>query len=428
MKVYFDSIVPANEIDSDYIGQLSLNAPLFDGRFYLGATACQEVDLMVETGHFPGIPDVVYITDDTDVKQYTLLVDSVEIEDDFYTHFTLTDAMVRFNQSFDWSNLASQQAQDILDAICSLVTEYTCNAPTVSFGGTYEVTWDYGISARDFISSLAEINGCIARIDANGDLEFSPITNTVDYTIDPDTVSGYTVGDEHTYDCVVYDNGIVVVQSTTMGTSPYMMNTDNVIFTEGREQEIVDHIYTLVNGLSFYNIEIEQCEINDAVRSGDILSLTVGNDTYRFIAELNQEYNVGWSGGYTLDVENDVEQQTEVITTDKKLVSIRSTIDRQQGILEVVAQQTETMSVHFVVDANDQDVKVSNQDEYPFSSYTSFKGDGMRIYVEGENDPVASATSTMFECHKGLGVQDWAIVQGTNNGELVLNFFRKPVS
>ena len=416
------------QISDDAIAKFEITSRFFDDTFKLGATACQCIELTIDNTALVNIQfrsSAVFIKDDFGVTAFTMLVDEVENEDDFFTHFSLTDAMVRFNQAFDWRDLPSHTVQDILNAICGLIGEYTCTAPTVSFGGSYSVDWDYGISARDFISYVAEINGSIARIDGAGNLKFAPMTaSATTRAINADTVSGYKIGESLTFNSVLYDNGVVTYRSGT-GNDTYYVDTDNILFTSPHEQDIVDNIYSVINGLTFYNIEIEQCEINPKVLAGDFLTLTIGGTTYKFIAEIDWEYNGEFHGGYSLNVANKTQEETQVIPEEeKKFAQIRSSIDRQQGTLDIIGttvEDMETQLIHFQVDAVNSEVKVTNQDASPPTSYTSFKGDGMRIYVDGE--VVAEATANRFECDKGLGVQDWAIEQGQSSNTLII--FRK---
>jgi hypothetical protein len=118
--------------------------------------------------------------------------------------------------------------------------------------------------------------------------------------------------------------------------------------------------------------------------------------------------------------------ETDVIYSEleKQVLSIRTTVNHQEGLLDILGTRTDGIEadlIHFQVDGAASEVRVTNQDSESPTSYTSFKGDGMRIYVEGEQ--VAEATARRFECDKGLGVQDWAIEQGASANTLI--FYRK---
>ena len=117
------------------------------------------------------------------------------------------------------------------------------------------------------------------------------------------------------------------------------------------------------------------------------------------------------------------QQETEVIdnTTKRAINAVNIKIDRQAGTFDLMGQRiddTEETLVHFQVNSDAGEVRVTNQTTNPPTSYTAFKGDGMRVYVDGQL--VAEATASRFECDKGLGVQDWSIEHGDNAAILMI--------
>lgn len=110
--------------------------------------------------------------------------------------------------------------------------------------------------------------------------------------------------------------------------------------------------------------------------------------------------------------------------TNNKLASVNIKINQQEGSLGILAQQVDETGnklIHFQVDSANEEVRITNQSSETPTSYTSFKGDGMRIYVDSQ--AVAEATVNRFNCNQGLGVQDWVIQQDSNG--TTLNLFRK---
>ena len=111
-------------------------------------------------------------------------------------------------------------------------------------------------------------------------------------------------------------------------------------------------------------------------------------------------------------------------STNNKLASVNIKINQQEGLLGILAQQIDETGdklIHFQVDSANEEVRITNQSSETPTSYTSFKGDGMRIYVDSV--AVAEATVNRFNCNQGLGVQDWVIQQESEG--TTLNFFRK---
>lgn len=124
-------------------------------------------------------------------------------------------------------------------------------------------------------------------------------------------------------------------------------------------------------------------------------------------------------------MQTSLQEETEVVDqTINKINQVNVRINRQDGTIDLIGTQVnelERHNIHFQVNTEASEVRVTNQETYDPTAYTSFKGDGMRIYVDGEQ--VAEATALRFECDKGLGVQDWAIEQGNSSNSLI--FYRK---
>ena len=149
------------------------------------------------------------------------------------------------------------------------------------------------------------------------------------------------------------------------------------------------------------------------------------------ILEADYTYNQAWGGGIDIELKTAKQEETTIVNSDleKAVNKIDVTLNRQDGIIDLMGQRVKTVegeieeqNIHFQVDANKSEVRVTNENTYSPKAYTSFKGDGMRVFVNGEQ--VAEATAQRFECDKGLGVQDWAI-EHTDNEPAVLMIYRR---
>ena len=144
------------------------------------------------------------------------------------------------------------------------------------------------------------------------------------------------------------------------------------------------------------------------------------------LVQIDWNYNGAWLGGYKLNVQTSLQEETQIKdNTDKKINKVNVEINRVDGTVSIIGSQVDDLerhNIHFQVRSAESDVIVTNEESYTPSAYTSFKGDGMRIYVSDEL--VAEATAMRFECDKGLGVQDWAIESPPNKSQ-TLNFYRK---
>lgn len=265
---------------------------------------------------------------------------------------------------------------------------------------------------------------------------------TDSWTLQPDDIADLTVGAEHNYTRVVWDSVAHYEYGNTNGETLYL-NTDNILFTDSDTISIQDQVNNIgkailgnapdaVNfGLKFWNLKVSQAVIPDNAVIGSPtrrIAVNNGTTTYSTWLEPDYSYNNGyWHGGIDTELKTAEQEETQVVNTETKraINSVNTRIDRQAGIIDLYGQritttegQIEESNIHFQVDSAKSEVRVTNENTYTPDAYTSFKGDGMRVYVEGEQ--VAEATANRFNCDKGLGVQDWAIEHGEDPKVLMI--------
>lgn len=416
IKVYFEG----EYILDDYIIALQNKATLFNDKFELGCTVARNIELEVLRDGVTNNPLTVTFTDENNNPLYYMYVDSVDDADYTYFHYTLMDSMVLMNATVDLSACTTvNEAMHVLMTTFSLagVNGIPSNIANLEF------VWDGYASAREVVGWVAEACGGYAYIDASNNLTFKAFDATPVAQVDEESCSDIRVGSEHNITRVVCDNGIVHCEAGTDTGETVYLNPDNVLFNDNSSmsiQSLVDYISGFVIGLDIFNIEVGQCEVANAI-VGDVIEIA----GYKTICQEDYTYNGVWTGGYSLDIATNEQEETKVTNSalEKATHTINTRIDRQQGTLDIISAEVNGIDdklIHFQVNSND--VRISREDTENFSSYTSFKDDGMRIYVEGEQ--VAEATATIFECNKGLGVQDWAIAQ-PNSDPNVLCFYRR---
>ena len=185
---------------------------------------------------------------------------------------------------------------------------------------------------------------------------------------------------------------------------------------------MVNYIGQIVQGLTFYNVEVSDASVDGLsyITPGEPILL----NGYKTLGEVyNWNYNSMWTGGFNLQLNTEQQEETDVIDTeiDRAITSLKILIDRQEGVIDLHGQQIDGLeehNIHFQVNAPESEVRVTNQNTLDPDTYTSFRGDGMRVYVEEEM--VAEATARRFECHEGLGVQDWVIEHGEDAEVLMI--------
>ena len=337
MKIYFDNVL----INEDYYKSLTNTHNLFNGSFVLGSTASNTFTLELDVLATSTTPEVIKITDN-DEDYATLVIDKVEDVDKYTKSYKLTDKLVDLNYYYDASEFINQNGgsaltSEILEDMCSKIgLEVDEN---INWINDIPVTWyDNTILAREYAGYIAEINAGYIFILPNGKLTIKQHKTASKYTINVDDCEDFTLGERHIISKVVYDNGVVKYEAGDDTGNTLYVDANNVFIVS---QEQVTNIYNAIVGFEFYSVETGNCPINKDVRAGDVITFVDGDNEYPTIASINTEYNAGWIGGYSLNINTERQEETDLIGNNTKIRGIVSRLNRDEAKLEVIATQTD---------------------------------------------------------------------------------------
>jgi len=436
------------EINGDYIYKLTYKFQCYDDHFFLGATPCREVHIDIDKQGISTQPTFFLIKEGT-TNVGKVFVDDVDDSNDYYYSYTCLDAMVQLNTDMIFTE---DTVYNLVVAIQNRhgMTATPSGISSSTYPGRMTVSWSDYCTEREFISYVAELTGQIAYISRAGDrITFAECYTTwsgnsteANHELDGDRISDLTVGLLHTYTKVVYDNVAHYEYGTNTGETLYI-NPNNILFADNNGdstyntiekqvnrcgQLVIEAAQNLGNGFQFWNLKATDIVVPTGFVTGQpgrrLKTAITGWPQYWTFIEPNYTYSNGnWLGGINVNLKSVEQQETEVIdnTTKREINAVNIKIDRQAGTIDLLGQRvddTEETLVHFQVNSSAGEVRVTNQTTNPPTSYTAFKGDGMRVYVDGQL--VAEATASRFECDKGLGVQDWSIEHGSDAAVLMI--------
>lgn len=274
------------------------------------------------------IPETVRIYEDN-LLYATLVVDSYDDKDKQRLSLTLTDEMVRFNKTLTYENKTVKQ---ILNQICA---SHGINLITQSFYMADQViSWGSGeVSERDFIGYVAEVNGGYAYINNEGNLCIEPYSNLSKGNIDLVMCSDITVGNHHKYGRVYVE----LAEATQYYPDKSNLDTlyldpNNILLSDSGNytiQGIVKHIQGVINGFEFYDVSVDKCPILPNVRACQIITI----DKYPTLVTIEWNYNLSFFGGYELQLDSNLQEETTVSDTAMlaKLKKIKIQVDREIG-------------------------------------------------------------------------------------------------
>lgn len=337
IKLYFDE----QEIEKDYYRSLSQSYILFDKSFCLGSAPSNA--FKIELNNKANISSFNQAKIELDEKDYAhVFYDNLDNSNDNKSIISLSDAMVDFEFNYDASPLikASEKGYvtllEILEDICNKIG---VTLATKDFNlNDMHVTWyDNEITARQYISFIATLNGGFAKINRNGELELVRYTNEIKAEINSNTCLGYKIGEYHKITRVVWDIGVDIWEFGDETGNTLYLDTENPFITK---KEDVESIYNLINGFEFYSMEISKCPIDSNIEIGDTIAFRNGDKVYPFIAQLEYSYNAAFRGGYKFIVDTAKIEETKASGLEKKVKSIKSRLNRDEAELEIIAQET----------------------------------------------------------------------------------------
>ena len=429
-SVYFDGTM----IPIEGIVAVHQEGSLFTDTFKLGSTVCRTVNMSILKDYVQSFPQNVTIKDANNQVKFTLIVYSVDTTNiDFYD-FVFVDKMVLLNANYDYSGVAVSDAQNILDAICQDVLD--CLPPTMEYGGTIPLNYSSDISARDIVSWCAEINGCFARIGPTGMLQFVPFSNSgTSRTIDVNTCADFKLGEHHLIDRVYVElgTGTYYYPESTVNNTVYL-NPNNQLITDSGNytiSDIVEHIQSVIEGFEFYSVTTSKCQIDQDTLPGDMLMFELDEDSYPSIAQIDWDFNTRWFGGYSLEIETKIQQETK-LKGDSISNQIKIIVDRETGtIIQEINQLTDDLdqaTSSFNQTANSLELRVANtetglsQNNSRLESYetvVNIQADGVRI-SQGTTGAYVMFTATGMQIFVEGIKTAWAEADGFSAYELMI--------
>lgn len=386
MKIYFDGTL----IDSDNYISFTNEFKQFDESFMLGTTASNTITIEV-----PGnisIPTNVLIKINN-TNYATMIVDSYEYEDNNILKLNLVDKMVLLDFNYNAESIVPCTIKQILQNICTQagITLATNSFTNDSLSVDY---YDNTITARTYVSMIAELNGGFARINTNGELELVKFSGTPT-NVDIDTCEDFRIGEKHKIERVVFDNGLLKYETSNDETLETLyLNSQNVYINE---QTTFNNIASEILNFEFYCFSSGNCEINANVRAGDLINFTDGTNNYPTIAQYSVSYMGGLNGGYELNINSKKQEETKIIgvseqykrlkiEVDRNLNEIRQTVSEtiygEDGINErlntVETKQTSTERTINIISTN-IDTTTGEVREVTTTTGFTFNADGMTI-------------------------------------------------
>ncbi len=220
--------------------------------------------------------------------------------------------------------------------------------------------YDNSISARAYLSYIAEQAGGFACIGRDGKLYIKTIGET-EVIIPLKLFKTFKWGEKFKLTRVRYEDGVQMYEKgDTTGNTVYI-SQDNMYIVD---QEQIDNIYNAVKDLEVYSFEGEAI-IDPAIDLGDILVI----DGKKVIYQGSRQYSGRWIASISSKIQGKSKEETTVKKPSQKAINrrIESKINQAEGKITQLVQETTEQSqkiteVEQTVDGISQ--KVENIQEF----------------------------------------------------------------
>lgn len=317
----------------------------------------------------------------------------------------LIDNSIKFDFKYDGkplidSNGGKATLLQILNDICS---KAGVNTKITTFDNdTNEIaTYDNTITARTYISKLAEQCGGIATIDRDGDLIFVYLNDLDTVQLPLSAISKYDIGDQYGIKRVVYEDGVRKFETEGTGTNKtdtLFISADNTYISS---QEQIDSIYDKVKDFDIHSAKIGRCYGNPKIDSYDIIEIVDDTQTpmttiTKTLATNSFKYNGVMENEFTTEIE--ISDKRENMTLKPSIPNLKKYVNSQ--IDQVNAQ----------IDINAGQIE-STQSQL---ANLTIKTDGIETKVENNTTDIGTLSSITQQTSQGLQAQITEIRENEN--------------
>lgn len=331
------------------------------------------------------------------------------------------DNSVLFDHPYNAKPLIDNSTETIIDENGNEIKVVTkkellediCNSSNVengvtSFRGMDETLsiYDNSISARTYISYLAEQSGCFAYIDRNGKLQFIKLNELTTQTIPFDKVSSFTNSSKYKIDRVVYESGTIFFEYPTTAI------TDDILYLDGANpyitnETIVQEINDVVNGFTIDSLKIDKMYGNPCIDSFDYIQITDDNNIiYKTLGQNTLIYN-----GKLL--------QSFDTTISKEKRNTNTTLNSENYFKKYVKQKIDNETASLKIEVGEYTQKVDNLENETSnlnSGLDNLKGrtTNLEVGLDGVKIDVSDNTEKLSNMQYNFGTQALRIASSTS--------------
>ena len=345
-------------IDNDQIASISISSPIIDTSqqvFYLGTFIAQKITIKfknmngidVTSGDAVDLSIGQYVNNQwVDVPIGKFLVDDLAENYAEKCEISCLDYSVLFKPNIDYSNCFVDGKATI-----GTILQYICDECDVTLGdypivndnveiGTYDST----VSGKQWISYIAEIKGCNAKMDRLGRLTLQPLKQSQNISINALESASWTLGEKYKISQVTFYDAL---RNYSFGEA-----TDNTLFIRQDNPFVVDatvveNVFDEVENFEMYSVKTHNFG-DFTLDAWDNIEYSLGEDSFVTLNDNTITYNMSIMSDVDTKIPTKQQEVTTNIiggSTDMNVKKIKTEVDNLNASVNILAtQQTNTES------------------------------------------------------------------------------------
>ena len=403
-------LVPIEQISS-----IEINSPIIDNSsqdkpFYIGTFISQSITikfrnlegLNIVSGNRVDLYIGQIVDDNNTYEEIPIgkyLIDELQENYQETCEITCLDYAILFSTNCDYSSALVNgkiEIDDLLEWICDSYGIELGSYPSIN--GTVEIgSYDSTQSGKFYISCIAEIKGCNAKMDRLGRLTLVPVKSSPTRTINALEGASWELGEKYILKKVTFFDAL---RKYSYGGESIGLNyQDNPLYYDNQrlgyvsdrgneliirqdnpfivDENVVLNIYNAVKDLEIWNLKCENYG-DLSIDSWDIVTYTLGNESYTTYYSNTTTYEITVMSKNEVTIPNKQQQVTTNIvggTEEQKIRKVSTEVNNIDGRLKMLAQN---------VDGANQQI-----------SSLIIQADSIQSSVSSVNDSVTGLTNTV---------------------------------
>lgn len=342
------------DVPISQIAKITISNPIIDTSsetFYVGSFISQKItikfknldNLTIYSGEEVSLTIGLLVDDDYEyVPIGKFIIDDLGENYQETCEISCLDYAVKMKPNIDYSPCFVQGKATI-----DTILEYICNQFGVELDSNYPKTngnieigtYDSTVSGKRWVSYIAEIKGCNAKIGRDGVLYLIPLKNSVQTRINALKSKSWELGTQYQISKVTFDDG----------ARPYSAGDDtkNTLYIRNynpfiKDQTTIDNIYNVVKDTVIWNLTTENYG-DISLDPWDNIAYDLGDNSYNTLMNVDITYEMNIMSKNEVKIPT---KQQEVTTNvvggddNSRYLRIGREIDLINGTIRDIVEKT----------------------------------------------------------------------------------------